>query len=188
MRGSLDSPQGLKVLVDAAARLDAAAWEIWIAGDGPEREILEEEVIGQGLRHVRCFRYVDANRLMTLYAQADILYAQLRPERGLDTAQPTKVLDHMAAGRPIIYGGNGPASELLRSSGAGLVIDADDPEALVETVGRLTDPQLRRRMAAARREHVSLAHRRAHGIKAFMDRLEQYLRHGRPGRPSEAGG
>ena len=147
--GLIGYPQGLGTLISAAKLLQAdSSIEVVIAGEGVERAGLmkrcEEEVIG----NVRFPGYLSQPQLQELYRSADILYAQLRGEPVFASAQPSKVWEYLAAGKPVVYGGLGEAVASVERSEGGVTIPPDDPIALAETLMRLAkDPERLREMA-----------------------------------------
>jgi glycosyltransferase involved in cell wall biosynthesis len=62
----------------------------------------------------------------------------------------------MACGRPILASLEGEAAEILRASGAALVVPPEDVDALAEALARLVrDPALRSELAARGRPYVA---------------------------------
>jgi glycosyltransferase involved in cell wall biosynthesis len=167
--GLLGYAQGLGALIEAAARLNPDTWEVVIGGDGPERDRLESRVAELGLTHVRFVGYLDANALRRLYLESDVLYAQLRDLSVMGTAQPTKIMEYMATGRPIVYGGRGAAARLVQKSGGGLVVPADDPAAIVGALETLRSQDQRRRLAESGRAFVGRYLLRSHTLPGFIE-------------------
>src|SRR5204862_1561236 len=64
---------------------------------------------------------------------------------------PGKMLAYLACGRPVLVGLEGEGADLVRDAGCGVVVDPENPEAMVEGVLQLSDPEQRRRMGAAGR-------------------------------------
>jgi glycosyltransferase involved in cell wall biosynthesis len=81
----------------------------------------------------------------------------------------------MAVGLPVVATRVGGLPELV-SDDAGVLVDADDAEALAEAIVRLArDPSLRTRMGAAGRERIArefTLERQADGVhRAYLDTL-----------------
>lgn len=153
--GLIGYAQGLGVLIEAAKRLSPARWEIVIAGDGPEKTTLEREVADTGLNHVHFVGYLESDLLTELYSTADILYAQLRDVPAMETAQPTKLLDYLAVGRPVVFGGRGAGADLLNKSSGGIVVEPDHVDEFLQALGHLQQPEVRRRLGNNGRTYVS---------------------------------
>ncbi len=154
--GLLGFPQGLDVVLEAAAALADEHVTFVLAGDGPDAARLQTLVTARGLANVCFTGYLNQERLLEVFADAHICYAQLRDGGGFATAFPTKLLEYMAAGRPIVYGGGGHAGTLLQKVGCGLVVSPDSPDALVGAIRRLlASPELRKRLGAAGRRYAT---------------------------------
>lgn len=148
--GLVGHAQQLEVLLDVARH--APHVDITIAGDGPDRRRLEEEA-GK-LANVTFPGYVSPSRLVALYHTADVLFAQLqRSELHRTTAAPSKLQEYMAAGRFIVYAGEGSAAELVERSGAGVVVPPGDGQAVVAALASST-PESRRAHGEAARAYA----------------------------------
>jgi glycosyltransferase involved in cell wall biosynthesis len=131
--GLVGHAQALEVLLDVAQL--APQLEIIVAGDGPHRAGLASEARKRGLTNLTFTGYVGLDRLVELYHSSDILFAQLRnSDLHSRTAAPSKLLEYMAAGRPIVYAGAGLAADLVRRSGGGRVVSAGDAAAIAGAV------------------------------------------------------
>ncbi len=170
--GLVGYAQGLGVLVEAARELPPDHWEVIIAGDGPERAQLQQRASQLGLHHVRFLGYITADALIELYRSSDVLYTQLRSLPAMATAMPTKVLDYLAAGRPVVFGGNGPGARVLSHSGAGIVINPDEPSLVLAALRRLEDPILRATMGVAGRAFVAEGLLRSQVVQDLADVVE----------------
>ncbi|MGZ4409272.1 MAG: glycosyltransferase family 4 protein [Gaiellaceae bacterium] len=131
--GLLGHAQELDVLVDVAAL--APDLRIVLAGDGPCRDDLEDVVRRRGLDNVVFTGYVTPHELARLYHESDVLFAQVRAsELHAVTAVPSKLLEYMAAGRPIVYAGEGAAVALVEATGAGITTAPGDAGAIVDAI------------------------------------------------------
>jgi glycosyltransferase involved in cell wall biosynthesis len=163
--GLVGHAQGLEVLLEAA-RL-APEVDVTIAGDGPRRAGLDAEARAAGLANVRFAGYVPPGELAALYHEADVLFAQLqRSELHRVTAAPSKLLEYMAAGRPIVYGGEGSAAELVERACAGIVVAPGDAAAVVRALEDLT-PERRRSLGEAARAHAEASPTRVDEMRAL---------------------
>ena len=106
VRGPGGDAQRLAVLLAVAERMPGVAFSV--VGRGPERAQLEARASQRGLRNVEFTAHVSPFSLLESYRAADILFAQVRSTPTLDqTAMPSKLMEYMASGRPVIYAGNG---------------------------------------------------------------------------------
>lgn len=167
--GLIGFPQGLDVMLGAAERCREATFHL--VGDGGEAAQLRRKADELHLSNVRFAGYVSMHEVLTYYRSADLLFAQLRRDPVFAITQPSKVFEYMMAGKPIIYGGEGEAADLVRASGAGLVVPPDDPAQLALAVQRLrADPALAARLGDNGRRHAH-EHLRREGVLARVDEL-----------------
>jgi glycosyltransferase involved in cell wall biosynthesis len=104
-----------------------------------------------------------------LLAASDICLVLLRDEPVFRTAVPTKMLEYLASGRPVISTVQGDAADLLERSGGGMTVRAGDSDALANAVlGLRSDTALRERMGASGRRYVEQH-------STWDQRAEQYL-------------
>jgi glycosyltransferase involved in cell wall biosynthesis len=137
--GTIGLAQGLDVVLDAAARLQVSTpdAEFVLAGDGIECERLRAEAVRRKLANVRFLGRLPGAAMSGLYACADVLFMHLRADPLFAITLPHKVFTYLAAGKPILVGGEGDAASLVTGAGAGIAVAPDDPEALAAAVVRL---------------------------------------------------
>lgn len=165
--GLVGHAQGLEVLVEAAARLPGA--QFTVAGDGPRRAALEEEGRRRGLTNVTFTGYVPPQELVRLYHGADVLFAQLLPsELHATTAAPSKLLEYMAAGRPVVYAGEGAAARLVLDAGAGVVVPPGDAAAIANALDGLSADE-RLRLGRSARAHAEASPTRLDHMRRLAD-------------------
>jgi colanic acid/amylovoran biosynthesis glycosyltransferase len=141
-------------LLEAAARLAARgiAYELWLAGDGPERAAIERRIDERGLRdRVRLLGTVPHAELLGMYrdGRADCVVLSSLYE-GLSVA----LVEAMAYGVPVIATRVGGLPELLED-GAGVLVPPGDADALAAALERvLGSATLRAELAHAGRRRV----------------------------------
>jgi glycosyltransferase involved in cell wall biosynthesis len=158
--------KGLDVLVAAAGRLAEEFPEVsfHVAGEGPEREKLQQGIHAHGLE----------GRFHLPGAVADIpgflagLDIAVLPSRA--EGMPNAVLEYMAAARPLVATAVGATPEMVRDGTDGLLVPPDDPAALAGAIARLLrDRQLARRLGASARERAASRYGRAAMVRRFED-------------------
>lgn len=171
--GLIGYPQGLGTLISAAKLLAAdPEIEIVLAGEGVERAHLEQRCRDEGIGNVRFVGYLPQDQLAELYMTASVLYAQLKGEPAFRSAQPSKVWEYLAAGRPVVYGGIGDAVAAVERSGGGITIPPDDPVALAEGIMRLRqDPAFAQSLAEHGRAFVAEHLRQENIVSRIVERL-----------------
>ena len=98
-----------------------------------------------------------SDRVPTLTAAADALLVMLRAGPLYDRSLPTKLVEGLAAGRPLIVAAGGDAAELVADSGAGIVCPPEDSVALRAALIQMANTADRQ---AFGRAGVQLARRR----------------------------
>ena len=155
--GALGAVNGVDYLVHAARRIRELDPEVrvLIVGHGREWERTRQLAAGHGLldRTVHMWDKVPKAELPVILGAATLSTSMVRPVRALWDNSANKFFDALAAGRPIAINYGGWQSDLLRSSGAGLVLDPYDPAAAGEVLARHVrdEPWLIRARAAAHR-------------------------------------
>jgi glycosyltransferase involved in cell wall biosynthesis len=94
----------------------------------------------------------------------------------LRSTSPTKLIEYMALGKPVVANDHPEQADVLRASGAGLVCGWDEREFAAAMVELLKDPQRCRTMGAAGRRYV--AEHRTHWamVDLVAGRYRQHLR------------
>jgi glycosyltransferase involved in cell wall biosynthesis len=165
--------KGIDVLLHAMTRLDASV-RLAVAGDGPEREALVAEAQKLGL-DARVAWLGRRDTVGDLLHAADIAVLPSRAE-GLGIA----ALEAMAAGRPVVASRVGGLAEAVVDGGTGLLVEADEPEALAHALSRLaTDRTLAARLGGAGRARVEAEFLPARMVDGY-DRLYRQLLGGGP--------
>lgn len=153
--GTVGLAHGLDVLVDAARLAGPEVVQVTIAGGGADGERIEEMIGAGRVANVTMLGVVPASEIPALYREAHAGAILLRDLPIFEGALPTKLLEGMAAARPLLVCARGEAARFVRAAQAGLVVDPGDPAALAEAIGRLhSDPGLRRTLGAAGRRYV----------------------------------
>jgi colanic acid biosynthesis glycosyl transferase WcaI len=167
--GTIGLSQGLGTLFDAAAVLEGEekpSVEFLIAGDGAQAPELRARLATEGPANVRMLGAVPKGRIPELYAEVDAAVVLLRHRPLFAGALPTKMLEAMAASRPIVLSAAGEAARFIEKSGGGAVVPPEDPVALAAVIRELArDPERRMKLGAAGRSWVErgFAHERAVG-------------------------
>lgn len=164
-----------KVLEALASRRDELPdLRYVVAGDGPDRERLEQRAEDLDLGDIVSFAgFVDADVKHHLYEAADLF---VMPNRELDDGDVEGFgivfLEANAHGTPVIGGRSGGAVDAIEHEGSGLLVDPEDPEAVGEAIARLAeDPDLLASMADRGRQRLE----QKLDFDANLDELEAIL-------------
>jgi glycosyltransferase involved in cell wall biosynthesis len=164
--GRLDEEKNVSLLLRAFAALspDRESTELWIAGRGRQRRLLERLARELGISHrVRFLGFLDHEELAKRYAAAHVFVLPSRVE-----THGMVVVEAMRFGTPAIVTDRiVSARELVEHGRDGYVV-ADDPAALSRALERLrADPSLRAQLGRRAAESA-----RAYSVKASVDALE----------------
>jgi len=147
----------IKGIAEAVEELgDDESLELLVAGDGPERQRLEQLARHSRLS-LRLLGVVAGAEKEALLHAADGLLLASRPNGGGRTeGAPTAVLEAMARGLPVIAASTGGLPELLGHGESGLLFDPLERGSLRAAVGRLRDDaELRTRLSRRALEQSS---------------------------------
>lgn len=169
--GTVGLAQGLGTLIEAAELLEGRV-EVRVAGGGAEAQELGRRVTSTGQSDITMLGVVPHASVPGLYQAADVAVVLLRDRPIFEGALPTKLLEAMAAGRPVLLSGRGESADLVEAAGAGVVVPPEDPHALAAALDALhRDPEARSRMGAAARRHAAAHFDR----QAALDRWAELL-------------
>jgi len=136
--GTLGRAHGLKNVLEAAKILEAEQdIHFMFLGDGSERPALEEMTKRLRLHNVSFHEAVPAEKLAPYHSIAHCGLVSLRNLSIFEGARPSKMFPLMAAGKPLIFCGNGEGAELVRQAKAGIVVRPGDAQALASAIPKL---------------------------------------------------
>jgi glycosyltransferase involved in cell wall biosynthesis len=146
--GTHGMSHALDVVLQAARRLQSEpALHFLFVGEGAEKERLKRLAAELNLSNVTFIDEQPRGALMAYYRASDVSIVPLKRLPVFKKVLPSKLFELMGAGCPIICSVEGEAAELVTRAQAGLCIEPEDSEALVDAISRLrADPALRRRM------------------------------------------
>lgn len=163
--GRLNRQKALEVTLAAMSQLDGV--ELVLAGEGPEREGLEQEARRLGLsERVRFVGALDRVGVLELFRSADASVLSSAWENF-----PHTVVEALAVGTPVIATAVGGVAEVVTDGENGLLVPAGDADALAAAIRRfLGDAALRGRLRANAAASVEPLHR-----DRVYERLERIL-------------
>ena len=141
--GGLGPLRGLPLMLEAFPQVDVPGARLLLAGPG------DPGALPPGVEHLGV---VDHSEVPGLLARASVAWIPLRRHGNYDRAVPTKLVEAMAMGRPVVASDLPRMAAIVRSTGCGIVVPADDPSAHAAAIRRLLgDPELAREMGDAGR-------------------------------------
>lgn len=123
-----------------------------IVGDGPDMDRLRQQ--GKNMEPGTQIRFVGQQADAVPYLQEADIFVQYSTTEGLSRS----IIEAAACGLPCVVSDVGGNREIVIHNETGLVIDADDDDALLQSLARLADNRtVRKQYSAAARKHA-LAH------------------------------
>ena len=146
--GRVSEEKNLGLLLDEFESVpDDLGAELYIVGDGPDRDALQERA-GRGVFFTG---FLDGEALAVAYASADVFVFPSETDTFGNV-----VLEAQASGLPAVVSTKGGPPELVEPDGTGVVVDCSEPGALRVVLERLCrDEPTRRRMGLRAREHAA---------------------------------
>jgi glycosyltransferase involved in cell wall biosynthesis len=173
--GTLGLAQGVETLVEAAARIDPGTVQVVIAGDGAEGDTLRRRAAA--LPNVRMLGTVAHAEVPGLLQAADAVAVTLRDRPVFAGALPTKMLEAMAAARPLVISAVGEAARFVTDSGAGVAVPPEDPEALARALRELAaDTERAASLGKAGRRWVEEGFGRDRFVAEWLDLISSLQR------------
>jgi glycosyltransferase involved in cell wall biosynthesis len=149
--GGVGPLRGIATMRAAFPRVGVPGARLVLAGPG------DPGTLPPGASHLG---RVDHSRVPALLAGARVAWIPLTRHGNYDRAVPTKLVEAMAAGRPVVASDLGRMGALVRAAGCGILVPPEDPDAHAAALARLlTDRAEAERMGAA-------------GRAAFLDGLD----------------
>lgn len=147
--GSLIPPKGLETLVRALPSIIAEIpdFTLTIAGDGTVPN--PDSLIDEYEDHITIRnQFIPNDEVGQLFSRASVIVLPYRS--GWQTGHSGSLSTAFAFGKPVVTTDVGDFQQMVGDSGAGVVVEPDDPDALAQAVVRvLTDESKRRKMADA---------------------------------------
>jgi glycosyltransferase involved in cell wall biosynthesis len=151
----LSPEKGLPYLIDAFARLRKRYGErvcLRIAGEGPERVALEQQIARLGLKEsVELSGWLEHEAVPDFLQQLDI-FALPSTWEGFGVS----AVEASAVGLPVVASNIHGIPDAVIDGRTGLLVPSKDPAALADALARLVEsPELRTKLGAAGREFVA---------------------------------
>ncbi len=180
--GTLLRERQLDFLVRAHALVVAALpdAQLKFVGSGwmpDDEQLLRREAERLGLsRNVTITGWLPMPEAWQQVRRATLCVSPYLPVPILRSTSPTKLIEYMALGKPVVANDHPEQADVLRESGAGLVCGWNEQEFAAAILELLLDPERRARMGAAGRRYV--AEHRTHWamVELVLGRYRQHLR------------
>lgn len=173
--GNIGAAQDFGTILSAAELLKEHRNIHWmIVGDGRMLPWVREQVQIRGLeKTVHLLGRHPLASMPAFYAGADVMLVTLKKEPIFALTIPGKVQSYLACARPIIAALDGEGARVVEEAGAGLTCQAEDPDALAETVLKMYRMTAVERDAMARQGRIYFE--RNFERHMLLDRLDGWL-------------
>ncbi len=155
--GTMGNAHGLETLIAAAETLQSEmpAAMFLLIGEGAEKLSLVELANQRGLSNVKFLDQQPRSTIPAYISAADVCVVMLRNTELFKTVIPTKLLEYMACERPVIVAVDGQARQIVEEAQAGVFVEPENSQALVDAIVALShDPQRRLQMGRSGRQHI----------------------------------
>ncbi len=155
--GTMGNAHGLDTLISAAEDLQTALPNAMflLIGEGAEKERIVKLAAARGLANLRFLDQQPHERIPAYISAADLCLVMLKKNELFKTVIPTKLLEYMACERPVIVAVDGQARQIVEEAGAGVFVEPESRNALVNAILSLArNPVLRRQMGISGRQYI----------------------------------
>jgi glycosyltransferase involved in cell wall biosynthesis len=176
--GTMGMAHGLESMLDAAARMQQSSPDILflLLGEGAEKERLLSLAKSRRLTNLRFVGEQPREKIPAYIAASDVCLVLLKKADLFKTVIPTKLLEFMSCARPVILGVEGQAQKIVEEAQAGLCIQPENTDHLVQAITHLAaDSALCESLGRNGRRYIQQHFSRRHTAAAYLDVLEALL-------------
>jgi glycosyltransferase involved in cell wall biosynthesis len=177
--GTMGMAHGLETLVEAAAHLQTTAPEVLflLVGEGAEKDRIITLAKSRGLTNLRFVDQQPREKIPAYIRLSDACLVLLKKTELFKTVIPTKMLEFMSCGRPLILGVDGQARKIMQEAQAGIFVEPEDAAALAQAVTRLAaDAQLRSSLGNSGRRYILQFFARQQTAENYINVLAKVVR------------
>lgn len=176
--GTFGMAHGLRTVLEAAELLkDDPRIGFLLAGSGAERDLLFAQRAERGLDNVVLLDQQPRARVAELWSAADASLVHLKDKPVFETVIPTKLLEGMAMGKPILLGVRGEARAIVEQAEGGVAFAPEDAASLAEAIVAMArDPAAARRLGENGRQYVLANFDRQRMAETYLEALVQTRR------------
>ena len=176
--GTIGMAHGLETLVEAAAKLRESAPQVQflVLGEGAEKENIAALVRSRNLTNIRIVGQQPREKIPLYITACDACLVLLKKTPLFKTVIPSKMLEFMSCGRPLILGVDGQARSILDEAQAGIFVEPENSEQLGQAITRLAaDPGLAARLGGNGRRHILAHFSRPQTAETYVRTLESVV-------------
>jgi glycosyltransferase involved in cell wall biosynthesis len=172
--GTVGMAHGLDVVLEAARRCTNPAIEFLVVGAGADWQRLRDVVRQERLDNLHILEKQSRSRIRKFYAASDASIIHLRDRPAFQKVIPSKMFESMAMERPIVLGVRGQAREILEAAGAGIPVEPENADDLLQAILRLaSDETACRNMGESGAKYVRRHYDRRDIAKRYWGLLQE---------------
>lgn len=170
--GNLGIAQDIKILVDLAKRRKDI--EVILIGKGSQEKIIVDKIKELQVENIKLISSIPRVELLNLYEEIDILFLQLKDIKMFEKTIPSKIFEYIAAQKPIIYGVEGIAREILEEEfKRNYYFKANNLDNLEETLNKLVKDIEERKYVKPDIEKLIANYSRSNLAKRYREIVEK---------------
>jgi glycosyltransferase involved in cell wall biosynthesis len=176
--GTMGMAQGLETIIQAAAQLQDTNPEVdfLIVGEGAEKERMIAMAAASNLRNLRFIDQQPRETVPAYIRASDACLVPLKKSDLFKTVIPSKMLEFMSCGCPVILGVNGQARAILEEACGGLAIEPENADALADAVRYLAaNRETARELGKNGRAYIIRRFSRSRSAGQYIRTLEELL-------------
>jgi len=173
--GTMGNAHGLETLLEAANQLQKQSPNVLfvLIGEGAEKQRIKTLAQSRNLSNVKFLDQQPRDKIPAFISASDCCLVLLKKTEIFKTVIPTKMLEFMSCGRPVILGVDGQARQIVDEAGAGIVIEPENAAALVAAIQQLqVSPEYGRSMGHRGREYIVQRFSRARTAAKYIEVLD----------------
>ncbi|MEE8289947.1 MAG: sugar transferase, partial [Candidatus Tectomicrobia bacterium] len=179
--GTMGYAHGLEVVLEAARNLKEVQRDalFLLVGEGAEKEKLQARAESELLSNVRFLNQQPRDTIPLFINASDVCLVLLRKAELFTTVLPSKMLEFMACGRPVVLGVDGQARRILDQAQAGVYTSPGDGASLTQVVMDLyRDSDLRGRLGENGRDFIVKLYSREQKALEYLSIMERLITSG----------
>jgi glycosyltransferase involved in cell wall biosynthesis len=156
--GTIGMAHGLDTILEAAQRLQGQPIHFLIVGEGAARRELAAQLERLQLSNVSLLPKQPRSEIRAYLELSDVCLVLLKDLPLFTTVIPSKMLESMGCGRPVILGVRGESQAILERAQAGLAVAPESAPELAEAVAQLAQNRAQCQQMGQRGKSFTLEH------------------------------
>jgi glycosyltransferase involved in cell wall biosynthesis len=173
--GTIGMAHGLETLVDVAGKLQETLPQasFLVIGEGAEKQKIIRLAQTHHLSNVQFLDQQPRERIPAFVSASDVCLVLLKRKDLFKTVIPTKLLEYMACGCPVIVAVDGQSRHIVEEADAGLFVEPENANSLAKAICELFENHARRNeMGANGRQYIVARFSREQTARKYISVLE----------------